>query len=149
GDPRPRFTVRATRGSRHAWRAGCGETRTSGSERGMKKPASETGQGASSLLYRKPAQPFSSPSALPDSRRCLLTPAWQAVTMTANADVEAKLKMFTGAACLPQADHLSIQYDREHPDDIVFYGDDDNGSFPGRLLISIGVIAMGSAYFLW
>ena len=43
--------MRATRGSGHAWRAGCGETRTSGSERAMKKPAPATGQGASSLLY--------------------------------------------------------------------------------------------------
>ena len=52
-DPRPRIVVRDTRGASHAWRAGCGETRTSGSEWGMKKPASATGQGASSLLYRK------------------------------------------------------------------------------------------------
>ena len=47
----------------HAWRAGCGETRTSGSERGMKKPAPATGQGASSLLYRK--TPPSSHSTVP------------------------------------------------------------------------------------
>jgi|SRR5450631_2707556 hypothetical protein len=42
GNPRPRKTVRNTRGNRHAWRAGCRETCTSGSERGMKKPAPET-----------------------------------------------------------------------------------------------------------
>ena len=42
-DPRPRIIVRDTRGASHAWRAGCGETRTSGSERGMRKPASATG----------------------------------------------------------------------------------------------------------
>lgn len=50
-DPRPRNTLRATRGFGHAWRAGCGETRTSGLERGMKKPDPATGQGGSSLLY--------------------------------------------------------------------------------------------------
>ena len=42
----------------HAWRAGCGETRTSGSEWGMKKPALATGQGASSLLYLCPKGPL-------------------------------------------------------------------------------------------
>lgn len=60
GSPRPRITVRDTRGSCHAWRAGCGETRTSGSERGMKKPVPATGQGASSLLCRRQPQPSSS-----------------------------------------------------------------------------------------
>ena len=35
--------VRATRGYHHARRAGCLETCTSGSERGMKKPDPETG----------------------------------------------------------------------------------------------------------
>ena len=38
GNQHPRQThARATRGKRHAWRAGCRETRTSGSEWGMKK----------------------------------------------------------------------------------------------------------------
>ncbi len=38
GDQHPcKIDVRATRGGSHAWRAGCRETCTSGSERGMKK----------------------------------------------------------------------------------------------------------------
>ena len=54
----------------HAWRAGCGETRTSGSERGMKKPTPATGQGASSLLYLKTPPPSHStvPPQTPPAR---------------------------------------------------------------------------------
>ena len=42
-NPHPCQNVRATRGYHHAGRAGCLETCTSGSERGMKKPDPETG----------------------------------------------------------------------------------------------------------
>ena len=49
-DPeRPGQQVRHGEGNR----AGCLETCTSGSQRGMKKPDPETGQGASFLLYPK------------------------------------------------------------------------------------------------
>ena len=49
---RPCEAVRATPvANGYAWRAGCRETCTSGSARGMKKPTPATGQGASSLLY--------------------------------------------------------------------------------------------------
>ena len=65
GVQHPRVFVRATRGNRHAWRAGCRETCTSGSGRGMKKPAPATGPGASSLLYAAPLQP-SGPEEGPD-----------------------------------------------------------------------------------
>jgi len=68
---------------------------------------------------------------------------------TTNADVETKLKTFTGTACLTEANHPSIQYNREHPDDIALYSADDDGGFAGKFVISLGVLAIGAAYFLW
>ena len=44
-------SCKGTRGASHARRAGCRETCTSGSARGMKRPTPATGQGVSSLLY--------------------------------------------------------------------------------------------------
>jgi hypothetical protein len=46
-----------TRSNSCARRAGCGETRTSGSESGMAKPTPKTGQGAPSRLYTEPQPP--------------------------------------------------------------------------------------------
>ena len=46
-----------TRSTGCARRAGCGETRTSGSESGMAKPTPETGQGAPSRLYTEISAP--------------------------------------------------------------------------------------------